>query len=101
MPFILHTEEGRTCPRFKCDCCGQFIADASRALLIWDDYKDGTWIPKVVCKGECDHLIERTMKSYPMSMELDTALMFLLNNSGMSKEAVAGARQKAMLLGGL
>jgi hypothetical protein len=41
------------------------------------------------------------MGRYPLTMELDTALMFLLNSSGMNKEAVTQARQKAILLGGI
>ena len=37
----------------------------------------------------------------PFSMELDTALIYLLTNSGMTKAALQGAMRKAEALGTL
>jgi hypothetical protein len=97
MSFGLHiSEDGQTCPYFRCDVCGELITDASDGLLVWhyDRYEEGFFQPAVVCKSQrCDrdHMLA--------SMELDTALVYLLRNSKMSPEALKQATRKAHLLG--
>jgi hypothetical protein len=96
MPFILHqNNEGAISPLFRCDVCGELISDAQGALLVWDldQYKQEFIAPRVVCKGACD----QKPQSF-FSMELDTALVWLLNGSGMTPEKLAIATRNAHLL---
>jgi hypothetical protein len=102
MSFILHrnSENGLTEPRFQCDYCHKIIEDAGGALLLWnDDYKQKVKnvVPKVSCR-KCDY---NGAQGLPMSMELDTALIFLLNNCGMTPQRIKEQSRIAATLGSL
>lgn len=98
MPFILHiSDDGQTCPYFRCDLCGKLITEASQGLLVWhhDKYKEKIFEPFIVCTSLC----EQNVKSrFDASIELDTALIYLFNNSGMTGDRIKEAREKARLL---
>jgi hypothetical protein len=95
MPFILHSsDDGQTCPYFRCDACGELVDCAADALLVWDrdQYNKPSVQPLIVHKGACDH-----KHDYLFSMQLDTALAYLLDNSGMTKSAMKRAQENAGL----
>jgi hypothetical protein len=98
MSFILHrTSDGITGPRFQCDRCGKLIDSSRGALLLWDDnFKEETKDidPRIVC-GQCHYLDAQEL---PMSMELNTALIYLLNSLGMKERDIRQAREIAGLL---
>lgn len=97
MPFILeHNSTGLACPRFQCDECDALITDAHGAMLLWDSdaHKNNVIIPTILCQ-KCD---EAGHPDLPDSMELDPALVYLLDNCQMTERRLAGARKIAQLL---
>jgi hypothetical protein len=101
MPFILHrNQSGITEPRFQCDHCGKPIDDARSALLLWDDDYTAdppNFIPLLFCRNCEKHSGHRL----PFSMGLDTAIIFLLHNSGMTPKRIKEQTRIASLLGSL
>jgi hypothetical protein len=98
MSLILHFDPKThaTCPRFQCDVCGKLITDCSKAVLLWNhEAYDQEFFAgfRLVCKGSCDD------HSLPSSMELDTAIAFLLHHSGITDAALEQARKTAKDMG--
>jgi len=104
MALVLHFDsDGFTCPRFQCDLCHCLIDDAATALILWDHYPsshpDSSTDYRIVC-SVCEQQRDAVLyEQFPFSMELDTALAYLLHNSGMNPKALKWAQQKAAVLG--
>ena len=91
------------CPIFFCYVCGCSIEDASRGNVIFGyenlsrEEEDGTiTYPFVTVHKDCESA--RTHDDFPYAMDLDTALIYLLNSSGMTKERMQRAREKVEML---
>ena len=94
MPFILdHNAASIACPRFQCDKCDKLITDARGAMLLWDTetHRNEIVIPTIICY-KCD---DARNPNLPFSMELETALIFLLNNCKMSEKRIKQSREIA------
>jgi hypothetical protein len=95
MPFQLRFHEDSTTGLVAiCDICGKRVEDGSNGLVVWQPQSDeqpGTLKDfRIVCKGNCDRAL-----GYSYSQELDTALVYLMNNTGFDLDR---ARRKAELL---
>jgi hypothetical protein len=92
MPFILeHNPAGIARPRFQCDKCRALITDARGAMLLWDTEthrRNEIVIPTIVCY-ECDDTRDPAL---PFSMNLETALIFLLANCGITEKRIKESR---------
>jgi hypothetical protein len=100
MPLILCRDQGLTYPQFKCDYCGQRIKNiGTGALLVWNDTfeSDDTAeiVPVIVCHDCEDHV---DYVKTPLSMELDTAFVYLQGRSFPNHAAYESAVEKAMIL---
>ena len=97
MSFVLHrTSDDRTAPFFQCDRCAKLIDAPRVAVILWnDDFKEesNTIHPHIVCK-QCNANDPRT----PLSMELQTAIVYLLNNLGIKDHDLHEARRITGLL---
>ena len=97
MPFILYHNKETACtePRFQCDFCHHIITEADSAILAWrsNDFDDTSFV--IACKGGCSI---RSAKTHRFSMQLDTAIIYLLNNCGMIEPKLNLARRNAALL---
>jgi hypothetical protein len=94
MPFILeHNDDGIACPRFQCDKCSKIIADVQEVMLRWDTetHRNEVVVPTILC-DECDDVRDPAL---PFSMELETALIFLLNNCKMTEKRLKASREIA------
>jgi len=106
-PFGFYFDGRLTQPRFRCQACGQLIDNAHKAILLWNDEdpsigrrierrtERGFFFPVLVHKA-CRH--PKIDKLYPLSMELQTALIYVLNNCGMTGEKLQQAREICGLL---
>ena len=84
------------CPPFRCHFCGRLITDAQKTFIAWNDsYKSKLLDPVIVCGADrCDRLAD----CYPLTMQRDTAFVYLLNNSGMTPAKLNQAAEHAALL---
>jgi hypothetical protein len=110
VPFGFYFDGRLTQPRFRCQMCGELITDANKAILLWNDEDPrlgryinkrtdrGFFAPVLVCdNGACRN--PKLDKLYPLSMELQSALIFLLNNCGMTEDKLQQAREICGYLG--
>jgi len=73
-----------------CQICKDFISEAGAAVLLWNNTED-----EVVAVHKACQRTRAMQKRYPLSMELDTALAYILWNTGMDDKALKRARDVA------
>lgn len=101
MPFVFEVHPGhRTGLVAVCDVCGERIEDPGMACIVWRpdlDEKVGARYPyQLVCKGPCDRVLES--QGHNAWQELDTGLIYLLNNLHLGEPELRQARVSAALL---
>ncbi|MBM3925873.1 MAG: hypothetical protein FJ320_07795 [SAR202 cluster bacterium] len=84
----------RACLCFRCEQCKDVISKASEALII--EY-EGDSAASVVHKV-CNQVLQANRVGSQLSEELDTALAYLLENSGVDNMELKNARLRARSL---
>jgi hypothetical protein len=89
-------------PIICCDVCNKEITNAQLAMVYWNDKwsitneHEGVFKVLVMHKG-CNRKIDSQQTRLPYSMELQTFMMYLLNNCGLSGKNFEDAQQIAQL----
>ena len=98
MAFIIYRNGNDIAePNFQCDRCGKLIDDAFQAILVWnEEHKPDGIVPSVICRT-CDDP-PGSRGEHSKWMELNSAIAFLLNNTGLTGQKLERAKARARRL---
>jgi hypothetical protein len=100
MAFIIYRNDNDIAePKFQCDRCGKLIDDAFQAIVVWnEEHKPEEIVPLVICRTCDDPPGSGRCRKW---MELNSAIAFLLNNTGLTGQKLERAKARAALLAAL